>query len=152
MTALAEAQRNVLDNISRRIVDIVPSYQSGTRFKPVVKSDVSDFDEDIGEPRLFDVGHWTQYHVIHAGKSYYRIRCDYPVGIWYPSNTGYINGGIDSDAELISHDFIVNPSLVAGVEARYVLPENTHEIEKLEDDFWVKSTITISVFYCVTAL
>ena len=153
MTTMLAAERDVLAEVTQRIIDLEPDGQTLVRF--MVRTDnekiMSSFEESDGIARLFEIGTWDGYQVVNVGKSYNRIRCDYPIKIWYPNEPSYLNGGAASDAEMIQHDLLNNPATTDGIEARYVLPDNPHTITPSKKDGWFFSTTTMTVFYSVTA-
>ena len=153
MATFYTAQKNLLEEVKDRIVDIEPEFEEAIRFKPrpPINKDLADLDEAFIAPRQFEVrtpGRWVEKHAM--GKGYTFPLYEYDIVIQYPIGEEWTQA-CHSDVVKINRDLINNTSTIpSGVQGRWIEEDNPVEPVIDEEDNFMTVTLVLTVYYEVT--
>lgn len=148
MTSMYEAQKALIAEVKDRILSLSPEYEENIVFSVRDATDraLSAMDEEIGRPRLFEIGPGVYSLPTYIGAGTRGFRYVHKITILYPNDETW-EWGLNSDGELIRYDLINNSTSVSGVQQRHLDPVAEMVIEKDEDDPWQKLVLDLVVYY-----
>ena len=148
MTSMFVAQRDLIAEVKGRILALAPEYEEQIRFtaRDDVDRALSDMDEDLGLPRMFEIGsaRYELAHLIGAGTR--ALKYHHQISINYPHDETW-GIGMHSDFELIRYDLINNSTSVSGVQQRHLDPTAETIVEIDDEDSWARLILDLVVYY-----
>lgn len=148
MTSMLDAQTDLIAEVKDRLLSLAPAYEASIRFRVRDETDraLSEHDEATGRPRLFEIGEGVYSAPTYIGATTLGERYVHKISIWYPHDEKW-SIGLNSDANMIRRDFLVNSTTVSGVQQRHLDPAAEMVIERDSDDSWQKLILDLVVHY-----
>lgn len=152
MVSMYAAQLALVAEIKDRLRTLTPDYYPQKRFldREGVDRSLEDIEDELGEPRLFEIGEGIYSQATYIGCSTIGTRYTHTIKITYPNDEEWTIG-MNSDAEKIRRDLITNSTSVSGVQQRHLDPEAEIIVQKDSDDPWQILILSLVVYYETTS-
>ena len=147
MASMSKIIVDLQAEMTARIIDLVSSAQAAVRFAPRTvqeRNAKQDMSQAIPRARLFEVGEPNgipePHFIAYTARS---ALYNFPIKIWYPTNTISWRRAPWEDTDIIGQDFREHSAIVTGCHYRVVNLNASPEFTPVDKDEWTLATINV---------
>lgn len=151
MATFYDAQETLLEEVSDRIANLTPDYNSRTPFQRYKDraNDLGSLDKGLIGARQFSISSGRHVGVHGMGYGYSFPLYEYDISIQYPATEIWTRAA-HSDALIIRRDLLNYTPSVDGVQARMIKSDATIDAVKDDKNEFQTISLTLVVYYEVT--